>query len=368
MRAIFCTFLLVLAAINVHAQGSAQSLIHPGSAARLTIMPVIQLWENPNNPSDRDFFGEVSVPVSLQIPFGRNAHLSLIGRAVGVDGVNVEQVIGMADIQAALSYRVSLGRSALLLSLAANLPSGKKELTNDEFATSTLLSQNIFRFQVPTFGQGFNLAPGLLIAVPLSDRIAIGVGGSYQIKNSYTPLAGMIGEYDPGDELLLTGGFDLRLGSTTYFSVDVAYTMYGRDQLGSEEVFGSGDKTVVSGQLRSTVGFTELWILARYRSKDKSEIPVGGNFIEESEKIIPNQTVLMGHIRFRVGRKFALRLIADGRFFDQSPLSQSLSIVGLGIGPEFAISRWVRFPLHAKYFFGDFNGIEASFGLDIIFH
>lgn len=346
------------------AQHNPVGLLGQRPAVRLSILPVVQVWEGEGR---EDYFGELSIPLALQIPFGRAVSLSLRGSGAAVEGTNLEYVSGLADAQAALSVRQEIGGVVVLVSVGASLPSGKKELTAEEFSTTLLLSRNIFRFQVPSFGQGFGVAPGLLVAVPVGDRFVIGLGGSYQVKGAYRPLATFDEDYDPGDELSITGGFDARLGPTTYFSSDVLFTRYGRDKLGQEEVFGAGNKVVVSAQFRQFVGFHELWLFGRYRSRAKNEIAINDALVEESEKSVPDQAEVMGHFRIRFSPGVYARLMGEGRFFDQTRFAGGMTLYGVGIGPEFVFSRAVTLPLRFKYYFGDYRGGEASLGLVLAF-
>src|SRR4030042_3523372 len=114
------------------------------------------------------------------------------------------------------------------------MPTGRKKLSMDEFITSYQISLNQYNFAVPNFGQGFNLAPGISWARPLKANIVFGAGISYQYRGPFEPFAGMSGKYDPGDEILLTGGLDFRLTETSTFSTDMIWNSYGADRLNGE--------------------------------------------------------------------------------------------------------------------------------------
>ena len=60
-------------------------------------------------------------------------------------------------MQVTLNHARKVGAHSLVFSLGANLPSGKSELTREEFQTSIVLSRNFFPFHVPSFGQGFSV-------------------------------------------------------------------------------------------------------------------------------------------------------------------------------------------------------------------
>lgn len=344
------------------AQESGYGLVQQASDASLSTMATAQVWET---DADR-YFGEVSMPIALRIPLGERASLSMRGAGAAAEGTNSTRVTGMTDVQAAVTYRLDVEDAVLLLSLGANLPSGKRELTNEEFATAFKLSRNLFRFREPSFGQGFNVAPGFMVALPLNDRIAVGGGVSYQLKGAYRPLESFADDYDPGDELLLTAGVDVRLHQTTYLSSDVTYTRYGRDRLGDEEAFGPGDKVVFTTQFQHQWSVHEVWLLGRFRSRAPSEVPVDGMLVEEADKTIPDQFEAFGHLSFRFGPA-TLRLRGEGRFFGATPTTDAQRVLGIGLEPAFHLSSSVTIPLRTMYYGGDFTGGELGLGMTLTF-
>src|SRR5690606_28120510 len=114
-------------------------------------------------------------------------------------------------------------------------------LSSEEFRTSVLLSQHVYGFRVPVLGQGFNAAPGLTVAVPVSDRVVVGVGFAYQYRGAFEPLDDGR-SYDPGDEVLVTGGLDAALSDTWTISGDASYALYQTDRLDDEDRYRSGTK------------------------------------------------------------------------------------------------------------------------------
>jgi hypothetical protein len=282
-------------------------------------------------------------------------------------GDSVATLSGFSDARLGLNYRGTLGQSSYVLSLGVNVPSGKDELTDAEFRTSYVLSQDYLRFQVPHFGQGFNLSPGLTLAFPLSDRLVVGAGMTYQVLGSYRPASSLLSDYDPGNELLLTGGLDYRLTPETSFSADLTYTLYGVDTLGEEEVFAAGNKVVLSAQLRRRTGFDEIWLFGRYRTRAKNEVALAGLLIEETAKTLPNQADLMGYYRFRLAPRVQLSLLAEARFVEATPFREAATIGGAGVAPAFALSDGMEVPLRLLYSFGGLTGLEVACGLTLHF-
>ncbi len=67
-------------------------------------------------------------------------------------------------------------------------------------------------------------------------NIVLGLSASYQFKGEFEPVE-EIENYKPGNELLLTGGIDVRVNETANFSSDIVFTVYGTDKLSGEKVF-----------------------------------------------------------------------------------------------------------------------------------
>ncbi|MFB3105756.1 MAG: hypothetical protein ACE1ZA_12665, partial [Pseudomonadales bacterium] len=177
-RLLFLVMTLGLAAEGV-AQDDALYLSSQQQPVRISIGALYQSYtENDSSLS------EVSIPLAISIPIGRNLGVSLIASQASASGDNVESLSGVSDVQVGLSYYQKIGQGSVVVSLGVNLPSGKRELTQDEFETSIFLSQHFFNFRVPGFGQGFNISPGVIMAFPVSENAVFGVGASYQIKGS----------------------------------------------------------------------------------------------------------------------------------------------------------------------------------------
>jgi hypothetical protein len=227
------------------------------------------------------------------------------------------------------------------------------------------LSANIFNFQVPNFGQGFNISPGLTWAAPVRDNFVLGLGASYQYKGSFKPVAGLTGDYNPGDEVLLTGGLDLRLNETTTLSSDLIFTLYSMDKIGDTEIFAAGNKLVANAQFRKYFDFNELWLFARYRSSAKNDLAAGGQLVTEDEKTTPDQIELLGHYQARFTRRFSMRFLAEGRVYQDTPVFDGVKLFGGGLAPVFLLSPNFQVLGHFKYLTGGFDGGARLSGLEV---
>jgi len=218
-----------------------------------------------------------------------------------------------------------------------------------------------------------NVSPSLTWALPARENFVLGLGASYQYKGQFTPLTNSSLDYDPGDEMLLTGGFDTRLSATATLTGDVIFTFYGKDKINGGEILGPGNKLVVNLQFRQYFGFDELWLLARYRSRAKNDLLVNGVLTPENVKTNPDQVELAGHYRRRFSRRISTRFFAEGRFYQNTPAVEGVKLFGAGLAPSFALSENFQLLAQLKYQTGSFkegtsvSGLEAGAGLLVNF-
>lgn len=310
---------------------------------------------------------QLSFPVALFVPVGQRLGVSFLASQATAEGDGVETVSGISDAKLGLSFYQRLGEASAVLSVGINIPVGEREFSAEEFQTAVLLSQHFYAFRVPGFGQGRNVEPGLTVAYPLSESFVVGAAVAYHIRGPFEPLADMEDEYDPGDEILLTGGFDLRLGTNTSFSTDATYTIYDSDTIGEEVAYTAGDKVTVTGQILSLFGFNELRLLARYRSQAKSEIPAATGGDVQELTTIPNQIRLRGTYRQRLGAALTVGLLAQLRMFEESDIFESMSLIDVGLLPEINLTENVGLRTRFVYTTGEIEGFEAGGGLALRF-
>jgi hypothetical protein len=355
------TIILLMAIVNGAWAVDGPGIIRQSSS--MNIMPLYQRWTVKGGES----FAEFSTPVFVYLALSPYMSLGLRGSQANADGDKRQELSGFTDTQIDFNYH--LEQLNLILTLGLNLPSGKKELTPAEFATSSLLGLNFYNFQVPNFGQGLNVSPGFSWAWPVHENVVIGLGASYQYKGQFKPLANMAVNYDPGDEILLTGGIDLRLPQNMALSADIIFTTYGTDKRGAKPVFAAGDRAVTTAQFRYYFQYNELWFVARYRSKTKNSLVVGGELVPEKKKTTPDHLEVLGLFRRRFSEKFYNGFLVEGRFYERTAAYAALNIFGAGLAPEILLSSNLKIPLRFKYLLGkqkggpDILGIEAGAGL-----
>ena len=313
--------------------------------------------------SDEDRrLSQLSFPFSAFIPFTSQIALTLRTNPALASGESVTPLEGMSDAQAALSYHQPIGEGSVVVSFTSNLPSGKRELTEEEFATSALLSQDFYGFYVPALGQGLNLSPGLTVAYPINDDFAIGLGFAYQLKGEFKPVVGMEESFTPGDEMLFTGGFDVRLSPFWALSTTFTYTLYEADQLGAVEVYESGNQSQASLQVIGNLGNNQLRLFTRYRTKAKSVLPVGDDIVT-APRTVPEQVQFMGSYTVRLQENVHAVLLGRARYFKATDFFGNKTLVDLGASPQYAFNDNVAAVLRFVYTFGSFPGVEIGGGM-----
>ncbi|MCI0495807.1 hypothetical protein L0Z72_12450 [candidate division KSB1 bacterium] len=362
MKYIFSALFIILIFANLVAGDDGYIISQTGF---LKIMPLYQSWKIGDNFS----VSEVSIPLFLYYPLNRQMSLSLQGSQASVSG-DMPGLNGITDVQLAFNYQ---WQENLVFNVGFNVPSGKKELSMSEFQTSALLSLNHFTFQVPNFGQGFNASPGLTWALPLGEKAVFGLGASYQYKGKFKPLKGMSDDYDPGDEILVTGGVDLLMSEKTTFAVDVVYIFFGEDKIDNQKVYRSGNKILINARFRTWIDYNELVVLAHYRSKSKNSYVIGGVFQEELDNTTPDQIEVMGQYRMRWNPKFYATVLAEARSFQPTSFADGVTIIGGGLAPEILLLPNLAVLAKIKYLFGNYandlhlSGLELGIGFSLKF-
>jgi hypothetical protein len=246
-------------------------------------------------------------------------------------------------------------------------PTGKTALTDPEFVLSQILSENIFQFRLPNYGQGFSTKVGTAFAFPVQKGIIAGAGLNYILKSAYHPLneASDYGniEYRPGNETAVFMGFDVQLGETGKWNMDVVYTLYGTDKLKVEQdwkdIFNSGDKILVNSNVLLGIGQTLLWTNIHWRQKGKNEYWKGSDLESVSKKSDGNQfemDVMWQPTKWKQG---AFRLLGDGRFYSENEDGErGAKILGGGAGLIQRFSTRGSLQIVVKYLQGTLRSVK----------
>ncbi len=352
-------FLLLVPALRLYAQDGAPYQYTLRQPARIEVMPVYQSFD-----IDGRTLTEFTVPVRAFVPLGRNHGLTFLGGSAGASGDGLADLSSVTDVQIALSGYYPMGGGSLVANLGVNLPSGKIELTPEEFQTAVLFGQYVFDFDAPVFGQGLNVAPGLTYAHQIAPGLAAGLSAAYQYRGPFKPLVDMQDDYDPGDEVTLAAGLDVRLASVWSVSGDVGFTRYAADRVGEADTYTSGNRISVTLGLLGRPGFNTLRLIARHRIKEKSEAPGLG----QTFQVIPNLSEAFAEYRARLTATFFVTGLARARRFAEldacaDPTCRARTYFDLGLMPEVRLAPALTLALRGTYRAGDLTGFELGGGL-----
>jgi hypothetical protein len=319
-----------------------------------------------------EFFkiSELSTPAEFYIPLSPKFSINGALGYASVEGKTISSVYGLTDALFALSYY--LEEQNVLLTLEFNYPGGKQELNPDQYITSVILSQAFYAFEIPLFGQDFNFSPGFTWAKPVSDKVVVGLGASYQVRGKYLPVNGMSAEnaYQPGDEWLITAGLDVQKSEMSTFSVDLTLAGSKKDRIGKMDVFRAGQKVMAAVQYRTFRKYDLISFFLRYRSRSKAEI----YGIDEMIKIQPDELECICSYRNRINSKTRLTYFLEARSFIKNDIFNGASQIGFGISPEMQSSASLCLDGRLKYIIGKYvgsdesiSGIEIGAGIKLMF-
>ena len=349
--------LLVLLFLSVAAKSQNEQYIISRQGS-VIITPVYQSWTGKNAGYT---FSEFSTILSAYVPLGRNASFSL-GGGGATSGGDVTKLSGLTDVQLGFNYHLESINT--VFSIGINAPTGKKELPHDQFVTSILFSHPLFNMQVPVWGQGLNVNPGLAWVFPVNDNLVLGLAAAYQYRGKYKPIEGS-GFYAPGPEITGSLGADYKLNEVASLSADFMLTAYGTDKYNDAEVFASGNSYWFNLQYRQFFRENSLQVFAGYRSTSKGKVAGVGGLVSEAERLEPGRFEAQAQFRQVFNPRFSLTYLAEARIYENTAEAYSGSkVAGVGVGPTFSLPSGLFFPALVKVDFGNLKGGGSITGID----
>lgn len=314
------------------------------------------------------YLSQSSFALHTSLRLGSHASLSLLNRSVAVSGTDAAAVNTLSDTYVQASYGQSIGSASLIANLGANLPVGKQSLNEEEFRTSVLLSQSFYDFRVPVLGQGFNIAPGLTLAVPVSEAIVLGAGLAYQHRGRFTPSERLGSDYDPGDEVIVTGGVDVRLGTVSALSMDLTFTRYGDDAFGDGAAYGSGTSWSGTVQLLAMQDFNAWRVVAHYQRRARTELPFL-TVAADPVRMVPDRGFVRASYNVRSDDRKSVGFHVQGRYFSEVSAVNALLdgdrrlLLDLEVEPVYEVADRLHLVSQFTLTLGSFTAVESSLGL-----
>jgi hypothetical protein len=355
----------------------ASSLIGLGSARRpvqVTLAPAYQAVRD-----DGQTIGQTTTSLQLLVPFARRWTFAAATGYARSTGTGLTSVGGLDDLALSLTYAQPLGRSTLVASLGTRLPSGKQRLTGQpqpgvgitgELGTTTLTSQPFYGFRVGTFGEGFAFKPSLTWAVPLGERVVVGAAATYRYRGPYDPVAGAESSYDPGDEVIVSGGLSVALTGTSALSVDLAYTRFGRDELGAQATVQAGRQLALTSEVIRNLARGYVRVVGRYQDQARSSVPDSRFPLAEAvfrdQQITPTQGQVLAEVSLRVGSRLVLAPRAGARFYGAvrgaAFQQEAQQVVDVGVTPTIELGRRLSLQVTGGLTVGTFTGYQVGLG------
>lgn len=354
----------------------------------LRISPLFQNWSV--DVEDRSLsIGETSNLISLYVPVNDQFNFTVSGMQAFVSydsdddrtikgASDIENFFGINDVQVAGNYYVPNIRA--VFGLKANLPTGKRDFVQADYNALADLSNPVFRFQVPSFGQGFNLSPNVIIAQPAGENAVFGLGLSYTYRGSFAPFDDDESlDLNPGDEFLVTTGIDYRLNPSAKIAADFTFGTYTADAFSTDggdgvDVFQAGNRIRFNTSYKQYFGFHILQLQGVYRSEAKNELLT----IQD-----PSATeTIAGSIHFiasfaqRASQTVTVGYSAETRIYQDNKTDLSGGpLFGFAVSPQFTVSKDVSIPLLLRYRTASFSaardisisGFEAGAGISFRF-
>jgi hypothetical protein len=186
---------------------------------------------------------QLTVPVTLAIPLGEAWTLDVTSvysyGTVRFDSADPRKgeghtatLAGPSDVRLRASGRVA--GDALILTLGANLPTGRKGLSTEQLTAVRVLAAPPLGLSTPPVGGGTSGTLGLLSARRVGSWGVAG-GVSYELHDSYQPIRALaVGtaatDFRPGNVIRVSAGADGLVGRQR-LSLSVAGDFFGVDRL-----------------------------------------------------------------------------------------------------------------------------------------
>lgn len=209
---------------------------------------------------------------SPRLAFDFGVRYASASRTPEAAGETKATISGLTDAQVRGVYQ--LVPDVVVLTVAANLPTGKTKLTDQELLAAGVASSELISFPVPSFGSGANVTTGVAVALPVAGW-AVGVGGSYRLTAGYTPLASIDSSYKPGGELRVRIGADRVVGQGRV-SLGFTYSSFAEDEFGGSRLFQPGQRYITQGSWSFPVGNVGLAVYAWDLYRNAGTLVIGG--------------------------------------------------------------------------------------------
>jgi hypothetical protein len=280
-------------------------LIDAGSA---TVTPVFESWTFASGGLPEPTFdasstvrvsgaSEWSIPVTATVPIGSawridaaaaysDAHVSLVGRDTALNTSHYD-LTGLSDVR--IRATGHLVGDNVVVTFGVNAPSGATSLTPGQLNALRVVAAPALAFPTPAFGLGPSGTAGVVLAREIAGW-AWGVGGTYELRTSYTPVGDVEGlgvpNFSPSNIVHLSAGTEGLIGQSA-MAISAGVDFFGLNHLTTPATTFAGQPVpglAVGTQLGPIFTFSwqlqlaarafrdlTLYAVERYRTDYKSE-------------------------------------------------------------------------------------------------
>ena len=313
--------------------------------------------------ADTASLGQVAVPLSVLATVAPGVDVSLRAAYASTTRGGAAGVDGFTDAQVGLSVRRSVAGGQVAVAVTGVLPGGS-ELGRDEATTAFLAAQDFYGFAARPLRSGPSVAPSVSVAIPAGPALVVGGGVAYRMRAAFDPRAGLDASFDPGDEILVTAGFDALLANGSTVAVDGSYVRFGTDTLGELE-YTTGDAFGGSVEWAGLVGRTALRVLAAARQKAESDVDPATRARLGLDTAVPTQGRVAVLARVPVGARLGVGVEVGGRYYAASEAFGSRSLVDLRLTPSVALGGGAALVGRIGGTVGSLTAVEAGVGVSI---
>ena len=310
-----------------------------------------------------DRITQIALPITYVYPINPRARIDVITSPAFTTFSN-NSLNGLSDIRIRGHYLTKDERYVFTYGLV--LPTGKNQLTTEEFNVATAMSVNAFNFRVPYLGQGRDVNLGMATAWEYGNYI-IGAGVSFLHKDNYKPFKSSEYDYDPGNELTLTTGIERNvfwMDRNMRVTADIVYTLYGSDTGNGEEVFKSGNRFIIQGTLSAPMDNFDLLLFVRDRIKGKNKTGTGDIFEAERKNRNGNEFQIMGKAIFPPNNGQRFSGLVDFKLYSNNAYgTNGAMLLGLGGGYQRPLDDKMTFDGGLAFYFGSINSSGESTGV-----
>ncbi len=354
-------FWVVLAAVMVPTSGVSAQMGRSVPPVHIFVSGFHQEWTEPDPTISQN-----SVTYGLQIAVRPNLTLRGNINQVVVDGDNLRSVGGLSDLQLGAQYIVRTSTSRIILDLAVSLPTGRTNLPDAAFQTSSLMALSQYDFRQPYFGQGRIIAPSVAWILTWGKRFTYSLGLSFRFKDKYKPFEGLTDKYNWGNEFVFLFGADWKFSNAFQLTADISGTSYRVDKFGNAEVYDSGNRWSGRLQLNFQMGRHDAGIKSNFRIIS-TNLRIFLNSLEpEPTTAFPDRLKLAGYVVIRFNSLLGLYMDAGATGFGEALGRSDILIYSTTFSPTVSLSSKISLPLHFRYNFGDLTGFEAGGTMSIV--